>query len=1124
MSISHGYKLYKKVQTKTLTLMSAVVLAVTGIGGGLPLLLQQSANAIGSPAVVYNALPSVSPQTNYPSQPFQAQQTDEFGDYVHLAGTNRTLDTVTVTMSDWAKFSDYSSNPTYNTNSSYWTYPITLNVYGNSLDANGAPSDLIGTVTQNINIPWRPESDPTCGPTSNGNGWKTGGVCYDYSGLAFNATFDLSSLNAVLPNDVIIGVALNTQSWGYSPTGVAGPYNSLNVAIPSGQTASVGSDDSSDSVFWNTHTCGYYTAPGTCNVFRADTNWTPYGTVALEVTATPVDTSSTVFVSTPKYVRANNGGDLDAQIVTPDSTQNVRFYLDGDTGTPFYGTDIGGAGATTSWWRLYTPLPAGQHTISAQIEISGNWYDIASTGTVYSIDAPWAQYVIPSANQYFRPNDKVVRVKADDEFDQFDRMVTTINGVSHTVSRSSCTDAGSYVLCDLQNLNLPAGTYTASTTTYTKANNRVDNLVSPSFTIDNSAPILTNFQITHTQAVYGSSVDVSADATDDNGIQNVTFYVTAPRAGDGVCDGNGSHLASATGTLSGGSTYTASLDTSSLNGDYCLNAIAGDVAANHSTISHIKATFDNIAPVVDITNPGDGSLLSYVHDGAVDIRGSVNDSNPDHYYIHVYGPGFNYSKTVYDSNPFTNQHLYSWNLHGLSDGSYTIDLEAKDAAGNKDNSVSVKKIHVTVDNTSPNVTLSTTPSGFVNGTIAVNGSVSDVNGLADYNLSLYPGSTDLSDGGTHTGARIAVSTSGWGTTYTSATSATISTSLDTSSLATGAYQIRLAARDAAGNDDTHSVKVVTIHVDNTNPTITLSSLAAAIHGTVTLTGTAFDNASGDSGLRYSNTDTTSGSRVRISFRPIVGGIAGAPVHTYFANVDGSGNWTLDVDTTDSWFVDGQEYRIVARANDNVGATYSDSNTASVTANTTIDNTAPTLTIGSYSGDDTTPTITGTTSDATDTVTVDGNPAAVSSVLNGSGSYDWSYTPTVAFSVGSHTITAVSTDLAGNATTQTATVTVTSPVIALVGGLGGGGGTTVTVSPNNTGNGGDGQVLGVSTDSANNGQVKSDTVDLTNQDNGGNKNSGSDNFLGLGWWWLLVLAIVLGGLWWFLLARRSDSDN
>jgi hypothetical protein len=271
---------------KMLLGVTVFILAVSNVTGFLPSIIGQNAEAItSSPSVVYDALPSTSPQTNYPSVGYEATSTSEFGDYIHLSGTNRKLNTITVTMSDWAKYADYASNPLYSGNSATWSLPVTLNVYSGVVDADGVPTTRLATVTQTIVVPWRPAGDSSCSNTSNGNGWKVGGVCYNFSGLAFNAVFDLSSQNVIVPSDIIVGIAYNTQSHGYSPTGQSGPYNSLNVAVPANQVVSVGSD-TNDEVVVNSTWSGQYGSAGVTGVFRKDTGWGPYGTVAMQVTAT----------------------------------------------------------------------------------------------------------------------------------------------------------------------------------------------------------------------------------------------------------------------------------------------------------------------------------------------------------------------------------------------------------------------------------------------------------------------------------------------------------------------------------------------------------------------------------------------------------------------------------------------------------------------------------------------------------------------------------------------------------------------------------------------------------------------------------------------------------------------
>jgi hypothetical protein len=258
---------------------------------------------------VYNAVPTSLPP-NVASVGYEATSTSEFGDYVHLTNVNanRVLNAVTVTMSDWALYSDYSSDLRYSGNTATWSHPITVNLYSNHLGTNGAPDTLLATKTQNVTIPWRPASAGCTDTTA----WKgSDGNCYH--GLAFNATFDLSSLDVTLPNNVIVGVAYNTADYGLAPIGVAGPYNSLNVGTPNGQTASIGTDDSADHVFWNTSYAPFYADGGTGGVgtFRQDTNWTPNGTVAFQIT-----TSATC---TPTGLM-RDGINLTAAVINPTST------------------------------------------------------------------------------------------------------------------------------------------------------------------------------------------------------------------------------------------------------------------------------------------------------------------------------------------------------------------------------------------------------------------------------------------------------------------------------------------------------------------------------------------------------------------------------------------------------------------------------------------------------------------------------------------------------------------------------------------------------------------------------------------------------------------------------------
>jgi hypothetical protein len=226
---------------------------------------------------IYDSIPSTLPP-NVPSLGYQATGTSEFGNLIDFGGTGGELSDVTVLMSDWALASTYGSlSPT-------WDYPLTLNLY--NVDNSGGtpePGSLIASVTQTFVIPWRPEADVTC---SGGTAWRASdGNCYN--GLAFTVTFDLTG--TTVPDQIIYGLAFNTTTWGYNPTGQPGPYESLNFGLAT-VAPTTGSNPLPGTAYWNTAVAGNYADKGAGGVgrFRSDTKWTPYsGAVSFDVVPEP---------------------------------------------------------------------------------------------------------------------------------------------------------------------------------------------------------------------------------------------------------------------------------------------------------------------------------------------------------------------------------------------------------------------------------------------------------------------------------------------------------------------------------------------------------------------------------------------------------------------------------------------------------------------------------------------------------------------------------------------------------------------------------------------------------------------------------------------------------------------
>ena len=137
------------------------------------------------------------------------------------------------------------------------------------------------------------------------------------------------------------------------------------------------------------------------------------------------------------------------------------------------------------------------------------------------------------------------------------------------------------------------------------------------------------------------------------------------------------------------------------DGEYKIRINAYDKAGNRTIYSH-NFTLDSTAPSSEITSHNDGDAVN----GVIEVRGSVVDDNPHHYYTVIKnssgavvgGPG-----TVNETSSFTDQLLFNFDTSALADGTYTLWLAARDAAGNREDSVSLATIDILADNTAPTV-------------------------------------------------------------------------------------------------------------------------------------------------------------------------------------------------------------------------------------------------------------------------------------------------------------------------------------------------------------------------------------------------------------------------------------
>lgn len=198
----------------------------------------------------YDAIPdTLAP--SYVSLGYQATQTAEFGDLVELSGTDRDLETVTIVMVNWACETG-SGTDCETTPGSSFSHPVTVNIYAEGADP--LPGALLATVTQDVNVPFRPSAD---GVNCQGGRWYHEATGNCSNGFAFEVPFDFSSLAVTLPDRVVVSVAYSTQTYGAAPLGVGGPFNSLNVALAT-TAPSVGTDVDPATTYWNTLHADWY--------------------------------------------------------------------------------------------------------------------------------------------------------------------------------------------------------------------------------------------------------------------------------------------------------------------------------------------------------------------------------------------------------------------------------------------------------------------------------------------------------------------------------------------------------------------------------------------------------------------------------------------------------------------------------------------------------------------------------------------------------------------------------------------------------------------------------------------------------------------------------------------------
>jgi hypothetical protein len=172
--------------------------------------------------VIYRNIPSK--HAGLPALGFECCEVAEFGGEVAFAGSKRTSPTVIVDLASYACEEGGSGAECKTKPNATFEWPLTLNIY--QVGAGDEVGPEILQVTKTFKIPYRPSQTPKC-PLEEGAFKGYGKECV--ISKMHEVSFRLPGVK--LPNEAIIAVAFNTETYGKEPTGMEGPENSLNVAI-----------------------------------------------------------------------------------------------------------------------------------------------------------------------------------------------------------------------------------------------------------------------------------------------------------------------------------------------------------------------------------------------------------------------------------------------------------------------------------------------------------------------------------------------------------------------------------------------------------------------------------------------------------------------------------------------------------------------------------------------------------------------------------------------------------------------------------------------------------------------------------------------------------------------------
>lgn len=468
---------------------------------------------------------------------------------------------------------------------------------------------------------------------------------------------------------------------------------------------------------------------------------------------------------------------------------------------------------------------------------------------------------------------------------------------------------------------ISAGAKTVSVRATDNATNSTT--ANPSATVDNTAPTAS---MTDPGAYLKGTPTLGATATDAVGLEYLKIRVapTGTSNWTDVCSG-------------GTSPASCSFNTTAyIDGGYDLQALAIDRAGNATTSTVGNRTIDNTAPAVTrtvlvrTTSGTPGSTTGYVRQGgtyriyaqATDAMSGVSAVSANASTVTtgqnaaamtsgsytVAGQTYNYASAELTADAT------------LAEGAKTVTVIATDNATNS----GTANPPASIDNTAPSTAM-TNPGAYLKGTVTLGATASDAGaGLESLVIRVAPTGTTT-----------------WTTVCTAAASPA-SCSLNTTTYTDGGgYDFQSLATDAVGNTatSTQTNKIV----DNTAPAIARTVLVRTTSGTPAST-TGFVTQGGTYKVYAQVSDATSGvSGVTVNASAITTGQTAATMSSGSYTVAGQTyNYASAELTANGSLAEGAK-AVTVSASDNA------TNSSTLNPSATVDNTAPSVTVGTITG-------------------------------------------------------------------------------------------------------------------------------------------------------------------------------